>query len=172
MTYPDGRLQRTCARFSTFPYLVLEHTFLGLVLKRWAGRLRQATRYAEWDRSTVRQVDVLPGSFMLTRREVLRSVGGHDERFRLYFSDDDWCNRLSRAGFRAVYLPTPCGIHLEGASTRRLGYLARRIFFEDMISYAAKYFGRWPARWLWLLSWPSRLGPELTATLGQTERQS
>ena len=172
MTYPDGQLQRTCAQFSSFPYFLLEHTFLGLILNGRARKLRQATCYGEWDRSTARQVDVLPGSFIMTRREVLLSVGSHDERFRLYFSDDDWCNRLSRAGFRAVYLPTACGIHQEGASTRQLGRLARRIFFEDMIAYAAKYFGRWPARWLWLLCWPSRLGRELKATLNRTERRT
>jgi hypothetical protein len=33
--------------------------------------------------------------------------------------------------------------------------MARRIYFEDMIVYARKYFGQRRAQWLWLLTRPT-----------------
>jgi N-acetylglucosaminyl-diphospho-decaprenol L-rhamnosyltransferase len=165
MLHPDGRVQRICALFSTYAYLLLEHTFLGAILPGRLRREREAVRYADWDRSTERTVDVLPGSFILTRAEALRYVGGYDERLRLYFSDDDWCMRLQRAGYQAVYLPVGDVVHPESTSVRQVRGLARRIYFEDLIAYTRKYFGVGPARWLGLLSWPTRGGQAIARTL-------
>jgi hypothetical protein len=152
---PDGRLQRTCARFSSYPYLLLENTWLGRLRPRRLRKLRRATRYADWDRTTPRAVEVLPGSFLLARRDTLHTVGPLDERFRLYFSDDDWCLRLHHAGLQAMFLPVAGVIHREGASARHLARQARRIYYQDLIAYTGKYFGRWPARWLRLLALPT-----------------
>lgn len=158
MTYPDGRLQTNCARFSSFRYLLLESTFLGLVLRGQRKRLRRWIRYGDWDRQSERQVEVMPGSLILTRREVLLAVGRYDERFRLYFTDDDWCLRLREAGLQAMYLPIGGVVHPEGTSVRQNRRQARRIYFEDLAAYTGKHFGSLSARWLSLLTWPSRRG--------------
>jgi GT2 family glycosyltransferase len=165
MLFPDGRLQRNCARFLTFPYLLLENTFLGMLLPRRRGHLRQWRGYAEWDRESERLVDVAPGSFLLVRREAIAAVGAFDESLRLYFSDDDWCWRLTSRGFPVRYLPIGGVVHPEGASIRRIRRLARRIYFEDMSTYAAKHFGRRRAAWLSALALPTRLGLALAGAV-------
>ena len=165
MYHPDGRLQRTCARFPSYSLLLLDHTPLGLFLMGRRRRLRRWAWYAEWDRRTERAIDIAPGSFILTRQTVLRSVGACDERFRLYFTDDDWCLRLQRAGFALTYLPSGRVIHVEGASSRQIPGLARRIYFEDLRAYSAKYFGEKRASWLWFLSAPTRWGMDVAAAL-------
>ncbi len=165
MFFADGRLQRNCARFLTFPYLLLENTLLGALFPRRRRRLREWTWYAEWDRASERPVDVAPGSFLLVRREAIAAVGAFDERLRLYFSDDDWCRRLQDGGFPVMYIPIGGVAHPEGASVRQIRRLARRIYFEDMSTYTAKHFGHGRALWLSLLSRPTRWGLSLAATL-------
>lgn len=165
MVRPDGRLQRTCARFPSYPLLLLDYTFLGLLLLGRRRRLRRWAWYADWDRKTEREVEVAPGSFILARQAVLRSVGAYDERLRLYFTDDDWCQRLQRAGFELMYSPLGRVIHAEGSSSRQIRPLARRIYFEDLRSYTAKYFGDRRASWLGFLSAPTRWGMDVTAAL-------
>ncbi len=161
----DGRIQKNCARFPTYALLLLDHTFLGLIFSGRRRRLRRWAWYADWDRLTERSVDVAPGSFILARREAIRKVGGHDERFRLYFTDDDWCQRLRRAGYALRYVPVGHVIHAEGTSARQIQATARRIYFEDMRTFAAKYFGKRRARWLWMLASPTRWGLDLAARL-------
>ncbi len=159
MIFPDGRVQQNCARFATFELLLLDHTFLGVLPRR--RRLRRTAWYAGWDRQSEREVEVIPGSLILMRRGVFQTVGGFDERFRLYFAEDDWCYRVHQAGFRAMYVPLGGVIHPESASVRQIRRLARKIYFEDLAAYAEKYFGPRKARWLRLLSWPTRWGQDV-----------
>jgi hypothetical protein len=163
MLFPDGRVQRNCARFPTFELLLLDHTFLGLLPRR--RKLRAHAWYADWNRLSEREVDVVPGSLILMTRDVFRTVGGFDERFRLYFAEDDWCYRVRQAGFKTVYAPLGGVVHPESASVRQIQRLARRIYFEDLAAYAEKYFGAQKAHWLRTLSRPTRLGLDLAQAL-------
>ncbi len=165
MLFPDGRVQRNCARFPTFELLLFDHTFLGVLPRR--RKLREAAWYFNWDRLSEREVDVIPGSLILMRREVLRAVGGFDERLRLYFAEDDWCYRVRQAGFKTMYAPLGAVIHPESASVRQIQRLARRIYFEDLTEYAEKYFGPQKAQRLRILSWPTRWALELAQVLRQ-----
>jgi hypothetical protein len=163
MRFPDERVQRICARFPSYEYLLMEQTFLGTIFYARRERSRRWRWYGGWDRLEPRAVQVIPGSFMLVRREAIEEVGGFDERLRLYFSDDDWCLRAGSAGYRIMYLPEGRAVHLEGISAGRIPYTARRLFFEDMHAYAAKHHGRRRAAALKLLSWPTRMGMALAA---------
>ena len=155
MVFPDGRLQRNCSRFASFASLLLDYTFLGFMLASRHQRIREHFWYADWDRLSEREVDVAPGSFLMVRRSAIEAAGKFDERLRLYFGEDDWCQRIQQAGFKIIYLPTGKAIHPEGASVHQVKRLARRIYFEDMRIYASKYFGPWRAWWLWLLTRPT-----------------
>jgi GT2 family glycosyltransferase len=101
-------------------------------------------------------VDVLPGSCLLVRREVLQRVGGLDERLRMYFAEDDWCLRIRAAGFRVRYAAVGAVVHPEGASVRQARRLARRMYFDDLVRYTRKHFGRHRAAALWALTRPTR----------------
>lgn len=160
MLFPDGTVQRNCSRFATFEQLLLDHTLLGVALPR-RRKLRAAAWYDGWDRLSEREVDVIPGSLILMTRGVFQAVGGFDERFRLYFAEDDWCYRVRQAGFKTMYAPLGGVIHPESASVRQIQRLARKIYFEDLAAYAEKYFGPRKAHWLRILSWPTRLGLDL-----------
>ena len=157
MRFPDGRRQRNCARFVSFAQLLAQYTLLGLVFPGWRRRLVADLRYSDWDRTTEREVDVVPGSLMMVRREAIAATQGFDERLRLYFTDDDWCWRIRRAGFRVAYVPVGATVHREMSSARQVPRLARRLYFEDMTRYAELRFGRRRALTLRVLTWPTRV---------------
>jgi GT2 family glycosyltransferase len=164
MRFPDGRLQRNCAGQWTYELLLLEYTPWRFVKP---GRRRRALSefwYADWDRTTTRDVDVIPGSCIMTRRDVIAQVGGFDERFLLYFAEDDWCWRVRRAGWTVVYAAIGGVIHPEGASTAGVARLARRIYFADMVAFAAKHFGPARAGWLRVLSAPMRVALDFSSS--------
>lgn len=146
LRYPHGGIQRTCSRIPTYGYLLLSHTVLG-----WLCPGRRATAaahhwYAEWRRDTDCDIEVMPGSCTMLRRE----IAGYDPRLLLYFPEDDLARRFPTARFR--FLADGCVIHKEKGSTRT--WLATRVYFRDMLIYTRQHHGWLRAGLLWLLSRP------------------
>ena len=56
----------------------------------------------------------LSGSCLLLRRSAFDQVGGFDPAYFMYFEDVDLCERLGRAGWQCVFVPTS-GVTHEGA---------------------------------------------------------
>jgi GT2 family glycosyltransferase len=50
-------------------------------------------------------VDFLTGCAFLIKMSVYTQVGGLDPRFFLYYEDNEWCHRISRAGYRILFVP-------------------------------------------------------------------
>lgn len=63
-------------------------------------------------------VDVLPGGFMMVRRDVWDALGGFDEEFFLYSEEIDFFLRLKRAGFAAWATPHAVVVHDAGSGDR------------------------------------------------------
>lgn len=61
----------------------------------------------------------LSGSCLLVRREAFAEVGGFDERYFMYFEDVDLGDRLGRAGWLNVYVPSAAVMHIHGHATSR-----------------------------------------------------
>jgi len=59
------------------------------------------------------------GACLMTRREVLETVGVMDEQFYMYEEDMDWCLRVRNAGWKLWLLPDVSIIHLGGQTTGR-----------------------------------------------------
>ena len=82
------------------------------------------------DGSTI-DVDWLSGACMLIRREAFDAVGGMDEGFFLYWEDADFCRRVTRAGWRTVYVPTVQARHTGGRSSRHASAASLRAFHRS-----------------------------------------
>jgi hypothetical protein len=74
---------------------------------------------------TLYDVDWVEGSFILTRSELWRSLGGMDEDYFMYVEDIDFCKRVHDSGFRVVYFPSLSFLHYGGYSSSRLGMLIK-----------------------------------------------
>jgi N-acetylglucosaminyl-diphospho-decaprenol L-rhamnosyltransferase len=134
----DHRVARTCARGPTASALVL-HT---LFLDRLLPSLVPPHFMVEWDHRDTREVDQVPGAFLLIRRSLFERLGGFDERFFLYYEDVDLCLAARRAGYAVVHYAGASAEHLGGGTTARL--IDRRLFHLlcSRVEYAAKRHGR------------------------------
>lgn len=153
LRYPDGSLQPTCSTRRRYAHLLLEHSAFGWLLPGLRQRLHAVHVYADWDRSTERDVEAVPGSCTLMRREDARL----DDHLLLYFPEDDLAERF--AGRKWRFMTSSYIIHREKSVTRT--WLANRLYFQDMLTFSAKYFGNARTVLLWLLTRPLLWGMAL-----------
>ncbi len=90
------------------------HAVIGPFWKRnpWTTAYRQ-----ERLEPSERTVGWLSGSCLLVRRSAFSQVGGFDERYFMYMEDVDLGDRLGKAGWQSVYVPSAEVLHHRGHST-------------------------------------------------------
>lgn len=76
------------------------------------GMSRYRTEYTNSDNnsSSPRKIDICTGCFMFARGDILREVGGFDERFFMYFEDFDLSRRMASYG-SISYIPSVSVVH-------------------------------------------------------------
>jgi GT2 family glycosyltransferase len=74
-----------------------------------------------WNRDTVREVPIVSGCLLLTRRDCWNALGGLDEVFFLYGEDAEFSIRAARQGLRPVIVPDAVILHDVGGSTSNNG---------------------------------------------------
>jgi len=106
-------------------------------------RLNPYLAYHQYDLIGINQqqeTDWLPGTCILTRKDLFTNLGGLDAGYFFFFEDVDFCLRLKKAGFRILYNPKAILIHnfsrtIYRENTRRilhLAYLSRwRCIFKN-----------------------------------------
>lgn len=104
-----------------------------------------------WNRTTKKEVDTIPGSAFVIPTVLFKKIGLFDERFFLYFEENDICNRVIRAGYKIFLIPKAKVIHLWGVSTQH-EKSKDRIFSMSKFSYYRKYYGIISAVFIYLLS--------------------
>ncbi|SEI93632.1 Glycosyltransferase like family 2 [Sphingomonas sp. OV641] len=87
----------------------------GTCVHAWLGAKAGEPTYQNWA-ITQREVSVVTGAVLATRRSVLELVGGFDERFSLEFNDVDLCLKIRQQGFHIIYNPVAELIHSEKKS--------------------------------------------------------
>ena len=88
----------------------------------------------------------LSGSCLLLRRCAFEQVLGFDPAYFMYFEDVDLCDRLSRAGWRNVYVPAAVVEHAGGHATLRVPAQMLRAHHRSAYRYLATRYAGWP--WL------------------------
>lgn len=99
----------------------------------------------------VNQVDILPGAFLMVRREALEKVGLLDESYFMYGEDIDFSWRIRLAGYKNYYVPTARIIHYKGESTKRGSLNYVYTFYNAMSIFVQHYFSGKNARMFNLL---------------------
>ena len=104
--YPNGRLQEAGARLNRD----CSSQLIGV------GDDAALARYNE-----VREIDYCSGACLAMRTEVLRALGGFDERYvPAYCEDADLCFRLREKGLRVMYNPASAIVHHLSVSSNAL----------------------------------------------------
>jgi N-acetylglucosaminyl-diphospho-decaprenol L-rhamnosyltransferase len=86
------------------------------LLRRGFARLILHRTLHDWETREPQSVDWVSGACSLVRHAALERVGGWDEKFFMYFEDNELCLRLRRAGWKIFYNPHVTITHLGGAS--------------------------------------------------------
>ncbi len=138
--YPSARHQPSLVRGGM-------HAVVGPLWKSnpWTQAYRQ-----ERLQPSERPVGWLSGSCLLVRKAAFDEIGGFDERYFMYMEDVDLGDRLSRAGWQNVYVPTAEILHDKGHATGRDP--ARNLAAHHRSTYtflADRHPGWWqaPLRW-------------------------
>lgn len=136
----DGSLDHNCKRGLPTPSASLYY-LLGLD-KKYPDSPKYARYHATYmDENKLNEVEVLSGSFMMIKKEVIDKIGGFDEDYFMYCEDVDLCYRITSAGYKLIYIPTASILHLKGQSG--LQSKNRKViihFHKSMILFYKKHF--------------------------------
>lgn len=135
----DGSIQGLNKRYPTLVDLFLRR-FAPVFLQRLFQR--RLDYYEMRDVGYERSYDVpfLSGCFMFCRTELVKSLGGFDPTYFLYFEDVDLCRRVQRT-HRTVYFPDVSVTHFWERSAHK-----NWVYTYYFIKSALRYFGRWGYR--------------------------
>lgn len=109
-------------------------------MKRAPYRVPDATCSAQW----------LHGCCLLLRTQTFRLVDGFDERFFLFYEDDDLCLRMLKAGYTCLFEPDARIVHTGGASSTpgwRNQFLRSFHYARSKHLVIRKYMGAGAARY-------------------------
>lgn len=118
---------------------------LSFLNKLWPNNPVSKKYYlSAWNKKTVKEVDVVPGTAFLIRKEIFKKVGGFDEKFFLFFEEFDLCKRIKKLGYKLFITPESNVNHFWGASTGKKENI-QEIFNKSRFYYFRKHFGLMPA---------------------------
>ena len=100
---PDGSIQYLCKRLPT-PFDLFVRRFLPQKLKPLFKKRFEWYEFRDVGYDKTMEVPALSGCFMFTRTDVLKEIGGFDERFFMYLEDYDLCRRIGE-NYKTVYYP-------------------------------------------------------------------
>jgi GT2 family glycosyltransferase len=140
---PDGSLQYSCYRFPNPMTPAYRRTILG----KFRNGKQNVSEYLMMDCSHDEQmeVDSLIGAAIFARRDALEGVGLFDERFFMYYEDNDLCRRFWENGYEVVYYPLSMMIHYHRRASADGGFfnqLFNRFAWIQIIS-AIKFFNKY-----------------------------
>lgn len=121
----DGKTQWWCAgkEFSLWR-LVKNNIGLTESKKIWES---QKEIFADW----------VSGAAFFIKKEIFKKTKGFDEKFFLYFEDEDLCRRIKSLGYDILYCPEFSILHKGGRS--RESFLKQKMqFFKSMLLYIRK----------------------------------
>ena len=97
--------------------------------------------YLSWlPENEVSKIPVLSGSFMFFRTEVLKEVGGFDERFFMYAEDIDLCYRIGQKGYEIHYVPYTSVVHYKGESSKKDNLKYIKNFNDSLYLFFEKHY--------------------------------
>ncbi len=95
----------------------------------------------DWDKKIPKEVDTIPGTAFMIRKNIFEKIHGFDEHFFLYFEEHDLCNRVKKIGAKIVIIPQATLVHAWGKSTEKSDRNIKQIFSKSRCYYFRKNYG-------------------------------
>jgi len=133
---PDGSLQISAYRSptllrETWRLLNLDHL---LPLSYYPLDFFNAPNY--------QHVEILNGSCILIRSELLQQIGLFDEQFFIYSEEYDLCERIRDVGWQLHWLPEAVITHYVGQSTKQKPDAMFLELYHNKVKFYRKHHGR------------------------------
>jgi len=137
---PDLSIQSSCRKYSTPLILCLRGLKFDKLLSCQNGVIA-GYMMDSMDRNMPQYVDWLTGSAMMFRREAFSDIQGFDEKYPLYFEDQDLCRRMWGKGWQVSYVPSAKMIHYYARDSAK-NYFSKkaRMHYISMFYYLFKYY--------------------------------
>lgn len=133
VVYPNGELQYLCKLLPT-PFDILGRR---LFPKSWGKKRKSRYEMHSTGYNKIRNCPILSGCFMFMRMDVIKKVGGFDERFFMYFEDYDLNRRIHQVS-KTIYYPYVTIVHAHAAEHR-----SNNVLLKISIRSAILYFNKW-----------------------------
>lgn len=114
-------------------------------LPRWSrrrDRRRFRDRLTFWKIDETTPVRAVSGAVMAIDTQAFDRVGGFDERFALYFEENDFLRRIAAAGGRVAYVPAARCRHVYNQSAGSDRARAAAAYAASEEAYFLKWYGR------------------------------
>ncbi len=73
----------------------------------------------DWERDSIRHVDIVVGCFLMIPTSLWKTLGGFDLKYVMYGEEADLCLRAAKLGYEPMITPKAQIMHLVGASSSR-----------------------------------------------------
>ncbi len=145
---PDRTMQRTCSMWPRLLDLMfMSSGFWKLKRPKFFGRYQMT----DWQRDTLREVEVISGCYMMLRREIIYQIGSLDEDFFFFGEETDWCRRMRDAGWRLMFAPVGEIVHYGSASARKLNHKRDLLLTDATVRLHRKHGGALAAAGAWMI---------------------
>jgi GT2 family glycosyltransferase len=134
IVYPTFERQYLC-KLLPRPYDLMFRRFIPTKSLKKRHDIKFELQNADYNKSF--HAPSLSGCFMFMRTDILKEVGGFDERFFMYCEDIDLCRRINEHS-KTMYVPTIPVIHHYNKES----YRSTKVLFYHIKS-AIQYFNKW-----------------------------
>jgi N-acetylglucosaminyl-diphospho-decaprenol L-rhamnosyltransferase len=132
-TYPSAR---------TLPSLRtgIGHALFGRV---WPANPWTRAYRLDLDSSEEREAGWVSGACLLVRKDAFDQIGGFDDNYFMYFEDVDLGERMGRAGWKNVYVPSAVVTHTGAHSTSQSSKFMERVHHQSAYRYLSRKYSAW-----------------------------
>lgn len=128
--FPDGSLNIASCWNRITLWSVICRTFGLDAIFRGSERFNPEAM-GDWQRDSIREVDIVVGCFLLIRRTLWDELAGFDLKYFMYGEEADLCRRAVQRGFQPMITPKAQIMHIVGAaagqrSDKRISVLRAR----------------------------------------------
>lgn len=130
----DGSLQKgSCKRFPSLRDGVF--TYLGL------ANFTSEYQMSSFEYDKITEIDQAATTYLMIRGELLKSLGGFNEKYKILYNDVDLCQRIKNSGYKIIFNPDTEVYHKGNASTRLANPILRLVMYADIYRYYYHNYG-------------------------------
>lgn len=135
--YEDGNIMDSGSTFSTPLIDFYELSWFGTRMAN--KKMINTYRISNKKRTETFSIDVGCDAFLMVPKKVIEKIGGYDDRFDLYYTENDLCLRIKKLGFVIMHFAGAKVVHKVSASVASMGWRKTDIYYNDLLRYYQKH---------------------------------